>query len=77
VIGVEFFPKRGRLAAGSSFGMRQEHLTCALSANGSTRPEADFAPNLGKVGGAIGEIASFGWIATEEAAQEGSERPLR
>ena len=32
---------------------------------------------LGKVGGAIGEIASFGWIATEEAAQEGSERPLR
>ena len=47
-----------------------------MSANGSTRPEADFAPNLGKVGGAIGEIASFGWIATEEAAQEGSEVPI-
>jgi hypothetical protein len=37
VSGVEFFPKRRRLAAGSSFGICQEPLTVALSANGSNR----------------------------------------
>jgi hypothetical protein len=38
--GVEFFRKRRRLAAGSSFGICQEPLTVALSANGSNRPFA-------------------------------------
>ncbi len=38
VIDFEFFRKRRRLAAGSSFGMCQEQVTVALSANGSNRP---------------------------------------